>query len=383
MKDWFYDPGMHGVDWKKIYEKYAVLVPYVANRTDLDYLIGEMIGELNCGHTYVFSGDMEKVKRVPVGVLGCELVPDGKFYKIAKIFPGENWDKSMRSPLTEPGINVKAGEYLIGIDDKIIHTDENPYRFLENKADVQVTLLINSKPTENGARKVVVRPVASELALRHLQWVEHNRAIVDSLSGGKIGYIYVPNTSFEGFKRFYQGWFEQSTKEGLIIDERYNGGGSLPAPMVFDLSHPLLNYWAVRYLQLQTTPTFVNEGPKVMLINGRSSSGGDAFPAYFRTMKLGPLMGQTTWGGLVGYSWSPRFVDGGSISVPSFAYVNREGKWDVEYYGVKPDIEVFDDPTLIQAGHEPMIERAVKYILTELKKNPPKKVKKPKGPNRS
>ncbi len=383
MRDWFYDPGMHGVNWKNMHKKYAALVPYVAHRADLDYILGELIGELNSGHTYVFSGDMDGIKRVPIGVLGCELIPAGEFYKIAKIFPGENWDESRRSPLTEAGVDVKAGDYLIGIDGKIIHTNQNPYRFLENKTDREIVLLINDKPTEKGARKVEVRPAKSELALRHFDWIEHNRALVDSLSGGRIGYIYVANTSFAGFKGFYRGWYEQSNKDGLIIDERYNGGGSLPSPMIFDMAHPVLQYWARRYLPLSSTPSHVNEGPKVMLINGRASSGGDAFPDYFRTMKLGPLMGQTTWGGLIGYGYSPSFVDGGRLAVPCSAYVNSKGEWDVEAVGLKPDIELFDDPTLIQAGREPMIEEAVKYILNELKKNPPKKVKKPVGPDRS
>ncbi len=383
MKDWFYDPNLHHVDWQKMYDKYEELIPYVANRADLDYVIGELVGELNCGHTYVMAGDMPRVKRIPVGVLGCDLKPAGKFYKIATIFPSENWERGTQSPLTLPGVDVKEGEFLIGIDGHILHTNENPYRFLENKVGVAVKLLVNREPSERGAREVTVTPVASELGLRHLQWEEHNRAIVDSLSGGKIGYIYVSNTSFEGFKNFYKGWYAQAdVKQGLIIDERYNGGGSIPAPMIFDMSHPILNYWARRNLPLYTTPMFANEGPKVMLINGRSSSGGDAFPAYFRTMKLGLLIGQTTWGGLVGYSWNPRFVDGGHISVPAFAYVNREGHWDVESYGVKPDVPVFDDPTLIRLGREPMLERAVQYILGELKKNPPKNIVKPPGPDR-
>ncbi len=383
MRDWFYDPGMHGVNWKKMHDKYEVLVPHVAWRGDLDYILGELIGELNAGHTYVNPGDMERVARVPVGTLGCELVADDDFYKIATIYPGENWDNARRNPLTEPGLNVSEGDYLIGIDGELVTTDTNPYKYLENKVGLQVTLLINSEPEEQGAREIVIRPVASELNLLHQQWLERNRAIVDNLSGGRIGYIYIANTSFEGFRGFYKGWVEQFDKDGLIIDERYNGGGSLPHPMIFDMAHPILQYWARRHLPLQPTPTIVNEGPKVMLINGRSSSGGDALPAYFRTMKLGPLMGQTTWGGLIGYSYSPSFVDGGSFAVPSFAYVNKEGEWDVEYYGVAPDIEVFDDPTVIQTGREPMLEEAVKYILEELRKNPPKKVKKPAGPKRN
>lgn len=383
MRDWFYDPGMHGVDWYAMYDKYSLLVPYAVVRSDLDYIIGELIGELNAGHCYVHSGENIEVEKIPVGVLGCELVSEGDFYKINNIFPGRNWNPNLRSPLTESGINVSEGEYLIGIDDQIIKTDDNPYSCLENKVGKTIELRLNMKPAVQGSRVVEVQPIGSELELRHLQWVEQNQAIVDSLSQGRIGYIYVPNTSFNGFESFYKGWQEQFFKEGLIIDERYNGGGSIPSPMVFDMSHPVLNYWARRNLPLFSTPMRTHEGPKIMLINGRSSSGGDAFPAYFRKMKLGPLMGTTTWGGLIGYSYSPHFVDGGGMAVPSFAYVNTEGEWDVEYYGVEPDIEVFDDPSLIQAGREPMLEEAVKYILEQLEKNPPEKVKKPEGPDRS
>lgn len=382
MRDWFYDPGLHGVDWKKMHDRYEVLVPHVSHRADLDYILGELIGELNAGHTYVFSGDDPGVERVDVGLLGCELSADGPFYRIVKIFPGENWSRNLRSPLTESGVDIKVGEYLIGIDGEIVRTDQNPYRFLENKENRQVTLLINDTPSRENAREVNVRPIRSELALRHYEWELRNRAIVDSLSGGRVGYIYVPNTSFNGFESFYKGWQEQYTKDALLIDERYNGGGSLPSPMIFDMAHPTLQYWATRHTELRPTPFRVHEGPKIMLINGYSSSGGDAFPDYFRTMKLGPLMGQKTWGGLIGYGYSPSFVDNGRMAVPSSAYVNTEGEWDVEYVGVDPDIEVFDDPTMIQAGREPMLEKAVEYLLEELKKNPPKKVKKPRGPDR-
>jgi tricorn protease len=230
---------------------------------------------------------------------------------------------------------------------------------------------------------VEVTPAASELELRHYHWVERNRRIVDELSGGRVGYIYVPDTSTDGFREFYQGWQEQFTKDAMIIDDRYNGGGQVPHPMAFDMARPVLSYWGRRHLELGPTPFAAHEGPKVMLINGRSSSGGDAFPAYFRKLGLGPLMGATTWGGLVGYGYSPRFVDDGGMAVPGFGYVNTDGEWDVEYVGVAPDIEVFDDPTLIQAGREPMLERAVQHLLDELEKNPPTKVEEPPGPDRS
>ena len=205
---------------------------------------------------------------------------------------------------------------------------------------------------------------------------------MDELSGGRIGYFYLPNTGFPGFKAFYEGWQSLFHKEGLIVDDRYNGGGNLPHELMLELANPALQYWARRNLPLYSSPFRTHEGPKVMLINGRSSSGGDALPDYFQELKLGPLMGQKTWGGLIGYSGSPRFADGGGMAVPQFGYVNRNGEWDVEYVGVDPDIPVFDDPTLIQAGREPMIEEAVKYILEQLEKNPVKKVVKPKYPIR-
>ncbi len=383
MRDWFYDPNMHGVDWKAMHDKYLPLVEHVAHRTDLDYIFGELIGELNAGHTYVNSGDAITAERIPIGLLGCEFVADGDFYKISNIYQGENWNDQLRSPLTEAGIDVKEGEYLIAVDGKKVQTDENPYKHFENKLDAEVTLLINDKPSKDGAREVKVKPIESETALRHYQWVENNRKIVDKLSGGRIGYIYVPNTGVPGFTEFYKGWFSLNHKDALIIDERYNGGGQIPEPMINDMSKKTLQYWDLRNTELVTTPGITHEGPKAMLINGRSSSGGDAFPDYFKTLGLGPLIGQKTWGGLIGYSGSPRFVDGGGFAVPQFAYVNTDGEWDVEYYGVEPDIEVFDDPALIQAGRQPMLEKAVEYLLEELKKNPPKKITRPDGPIRN
>ncbi len=383
MRDWFYDPGMHGVDWEAMRDRYAVLVPHVAHRSDLDYVLGELIGELNCGHTYVFSGDMPETERVPVGLLGCELEEDGDYYRIAKIFKGENWHEDSRSPLTEPGINVSEGMYLISIDGYEVNSGVSPYNYLENKAGVQVVIGVNTKPSARGVREVTVRPIRSELRLRYIDWVEENRRITDELSGGRIGYIHVPNTHFDGFREFYRAYQPLMEKEALIIDERYNGGGHSPYDMVNVMSNRPFNYWAQRNTDLGVSPFPVNEGPKAMLINGLSSSGGDAFPFYFKKAGLGPLIGEKTWGGLVGYGYSPRLIDGGGFAVPGFAFVNTEGEWDVEAVGVDPDIYVFDDPALIQAGREPMIEKAVEVLMKELDKKPRKKVEKPEGPDRS
>jgi tricorn protease len=383
MRDWFYDPGLHGVDWVKMRDRYEVLLPYLAHRSDLDYIIGELIGELNAGHCYVFSGDEPELERVPVGLLGCEFQADGDYYRISKIYRGENWHENARSPLTDPGLNVKEGDYLISIEGHPVRTVESPYKYLENKVDVQVTLEINDRPSDEDTREINVVPTGSELPLFYMEWVEENKRITEELSGGRVGYIHVPNTHYQGFRAFFKYFQPMMNKDALIIDERYNGGGHIPFEMVQIMSNKVYSYWALRHGKMISTPFPVHQGPKTMLINGLSSSGGDAFPAYFRKAGLGPLIGETTWGGLIGYGYSPNFVDGGGMAVPGFAYVNTEGEWDVEAVGVDPDIYVFDDPSLIQQGREPMIEKAVELLLEKLEKNPPKKVHRPEGPDRS
>ncbi len=383
MRDWFYDPDMHGVDWKKMHDRYAVLLPHVAHRTDLDYILGELIGELNAGHCYVNSGDMPRVERVPVGLLGCRFEADGDYYRISKIYRGANWNDNERSPLTEPGMNVTEGTYLLEIDGRGVGTSESPYAHLENKVGIPVMLRINDKPSLKGAREITVTPIASELALFYMDWVERNRKLVDRLSGGRIGYIHVPNTWYDGYREFLKAWQPLMNKEALIIDERYNGGGHSPYEMVQMMGSRAFNYWASRHTEPTSTPFPLNEGPKAMLINGLSSSGGDAFPFYFREAGLGPLIGEKTWGGLIGYGFSPGFIDGGGFAVPGFSFMNSEGEWDVEAVGVDPDIYVWDDPTMIQAGREPMIEKAIEYLFDELEKNPAKKVKTPAYPDRS
>jgi tricorn protease len=385
MRDYFYDPNMHGVDWRAMRDKYQPLVRHASHRTDLDFLIGELIGELNCGHTYVTQGETPRVDRVPIGLLGCEFEQIDERYRIKAIFAGENWVERTRSPLTEPGVKVDEGDYLIAINGEDVVAPKTPYQFLENTVGRQVTLLVNDKPSREGARKVVVKPIASEVGLRKLAWVRHNRAIVDKLSGGRIGYIHVPNTAIDGHRELFKGFRPQAlVKEAMIIDDRYNGGGWVPSDMAMSLRQPVLSYWARRNSQMSTTPTFAFEGPMTMLINGYSSSGGDAFPFYFRKLGHGKLIGKKTWGGLVGYSGSPRLLDGGGLAVPGFAFVNTNGEWDVEAVGVAPDIEVFDDPTRIQAGSEPTLEAAVKHLLAELGKKPVRsRPAPPDGPKRN
>lgn len=384
LRDWFYDPNMHGVDWKAMREKYGQLVPFVAHRADLDYLLGEMGGELNAGHVYVNWGDHPRVKRIDNGLLGAELRPDPSgYFRIAKIFPGENWHEDFRNPLRDPAVDVKEGEFLLAIDGHPLSTRENPYQYLENKAGHLVTLLVNGKPTREGAREVKVRPIKRETNLRYLDWVMSRMRMVDSLSGGRIGYIHLPNTSTEGNRELFKHFYSQFTKEALIIDVRYNGGGFIPDRMIELLDRPLLNYWVVRGLEPWQTPAISHQGPKVCLINGYSSSGGDAFPYYFRKRGLGKLIGTRTWGGLIGLSGNPGFVDGGSISVPTFRFLSTDGVWEIENEGVAPDIEVVDRPDLVAKGHDPTLEKAVEVLLEELEKNPPRKVSVPPPPDES
>ena len=385
MRDWFYDPGMHGVDWDAMYDRYLPLVPHVAHRADLDYVITELIGELNVGHAYSNSSpEQPRVDRVEVALLGAEFEADGDFFRISNIFPGENWHEEYRSPLTEPGIDIQEGEYLIAIDGEAVTSADNPYAFLAGKAERTGEVTVNDRPTTEGARSYTVRPITSELGLRYQEWVQRNAALVDSLSGGRIGYIHLPNTSTPGFRELYEGWQPLHMKEALILDDRYNGGGFIPEGMAFMVGAPLLNLWAQRNLDVYTQPAVVHTGPKAMLINGQSSSGGDALPYYFRTLGLGPLIGELTWGGLVGYSGNPGFVDGGNVIAPRFGFIDLEGNWAVEAEGVGPDpgFEVLDRPEAVAAGRELMIERAVEFLLQELENPHYRRPEKPSGPIR-
>ncbi|MEN8222187.1 MAG: PDZ domain-containing protein [Acidobacteriota bacterium] len=381
-RDWFYAKNLHGVDWKKMGERYGKLLPHVKHRADLDYLFGELVGESNTGHCYVNYGDFPRVKRMDTGLLGAELAENKKSgrYIIKKIFKGENWNSSRRSPLTEQGINIKEGDTIISINNRNVTTKDNPYMFLENTVGKKISIVISNS---SGQKEYKIKPISSELKLFYLDWVESRRALVDKLSNGRIGYIHAPNTSFEGNRELFKGMYAFHNKEALIIDDRYNGGGFIPDVMVDLLGRKTLAYWAVGGVKPFRTPGVLHEGPKAMLINHYASSGGDAFPYFFKKRGLGVLIGTRTWGGLVGLSGNAGFVDGGSFNVPTFGFFNTEGKWAVEGVGVYPDIEVIDTPHLVAKGIDPGIEAAVKYLLNELKKNPVKKVKQPEDPDRS
>jgi tricorn protease len=334
------------------------------------------------GHIYVERGsDPPRVQRVDGGLLGAEVVPDTSgYFKIAKIFPGENWQESFRSPLTEPGVKAKAGDFIIAVDGRPTNGVKNFYELMQGKGSRVVTLTLNDRADAAGAHDERVRPVKSETNLRYLDWVQSRRALVDRLSGGRIGYIHAPNTAVEGNRELFKGFYPQANKDALVIDDRYNGGGFIPDRMIELLDRKPLNYWSRRGIGTTATPAFSNAGPKAMLTNGYAGSGGDAFPYYFRERGLGRIFGTTTWGGLIGLSGTPSVADGGNLSTPSFRFLDVNGQWAVEGVGVDPDVEVVDRPELMARGEDPTLEAAIKYLLDELRRNPPKRINAPAPP---
>ncbi len=384
-RDYFYVENLHEVDWEAMKEKYGRLVPYVGHRADLDYILSELVSESNTGHAYVNWGDFEKVKPIESGLLGARLEADqtaGRF-RIDEIYKGENWNQERRSPLTELGVDVHEGDYLLSINGQEIAASENAYRYLENTAGEMLEITVSANPDGSNPRTSLIKPVSSELDLLYFNWVRERREIVDKLSNGRIGYIHVPNTSFEGNRELFRGMYAYHDKEALIIDDRYNGGGFIPDMMTQLLDRKTLNYWKRGPLDPMRTPGIAHDGPKVMLINGYSSSGGDAFPYYFRKKGLGKLIGTRTWGGLVGISGNATLVDGGSIAVPRFGIYSEEGEWIIEGVGVHPDIKVVDRPEDLAKGNDPSIEKAVEVLLKQLKDYKGGKVEAPKPPDRS
>jgi len=384
-RDYFYVSNLHGVDWPGIKQRYSPLLSSVSHRADLDYILSEIVAETNTGHSYVDWGDFTKVKRIEGGLLGAEIIPDqtAGLYKIGKIYDSENWNNSRRSPLHDIGVNVKEGDYILSIGGRKLTLKDNPYEFLENTANKNIELEVNNKPEANGSRIETVKPIKSEHELMYLDWVNERRALVDKLSGGRIGYIHVPNTAVEGNRELFRGMYAYHDKEALIIDDRYNGGGFIPDRMADLLDRKTLSYWYRNGLQPGAAPGIAHDGPKAMLINGYSSSGGDAFPYYFKKLGLGKLIGTRTWGGLIGISRNAGLVDGGYISVPQFGIFDENEHWIIEGIGVYPDIEVLDRPDQMSKGIDPCIERAVQELLQELKDNPVKKITPPTPPDRS
>nr|HNH83934.1 PDZ domain-containing protein [Acidobacteriota bacterium] len=380
-RDFFYDPNYHGLDIKATEKKYQPYVNGLVHRADLNYLFQEMLGELTVGHLYVSGGDTPDPKRVPGGLLGADYTIENGRYRFARVFDGENWNPQLKAPLTQPGVNVVAGEYLLAVNGRELTAKDNVYGFFESTAGKQVVIKVGPNPDGTGAREVTVVPVDSEDGLRNLAWVEDNRRKVDQLSGGKLAYVYLPDTAQGGYTYFNRYFFSQLEKDGAVIDDRYNRGGHAADYIVDYLRKPLMSLWTSRDAKDFRQPFGTMEGPKVMLTNEYSGSGGDYLPWMFHRLKIGPLMGKRTWGGLVGIGGYPVLMDGGSVTAPHFAFYTPEGQWEVENHGVAPDVEIELDPKLWRQGRDLQLEKAVEWLLAELKKNPPKEYRRPAYPN--
>ncbi|HTA70710.1 MAG TPA: PDZ domain-containing protein [Bryobacteraceae bacterium] len=380
-RDWFYDRNIHGLDVKAAEKKYEPYLNGIASRSDLTYLFTEMLGNMEVSHMGTGGGDTPEVKRVQTGLLGCDYEVANGRYRFARVYSGENWNPQMQAPLTQPGVNVKAGEYLLEVNGREVRPPANVYSFFEALAGKSVVLKVGTDASGAGAREVTVVPVPDETGLRNLAWIEENRRKVDQLSGGKVAYIYMPDTANGGLTSFNRYFYAQIGKDAAIVDERFNGGGLLATDIAEILSRKPLSAASNRVGDPLLQPQGIF-GPKVMLINERAGSGGDAMPWYFKRAGVGKLIGTRTWGGLVGANGAPPLMDGGFVAAPSSGIYNPiTGEWEVENIGVAPDIEVVQDPALVRTGHDPQLEKAVEVVMEELKKNPPLKLRRPAFPN--
>ncbi|MEY5013876.1 MAG: hypothetical protein RIS92_234, partial [Verrucomicrobiota bacterium] len=381
-RDFFYDPALHGVDWPAMKERYGRLIDACTTRNDVNIVLGELLGELNSSHTYRSGGDLEEATRKTVGYLGCDYRLEQNAYRISSIPVTAPWD-SVRSPLLEPGMNVRAGDWILSVNGVPIDPKKEIHAAFQGLAERTVQVAVNDRPSLDGARLVLLKPLATEAKLRHLAWVERNRRHVEKESNGKIAYIYVANTAEEGQNELYRQWRGQTHKEGFIIDERWNAGGQIPDRFIELLNRPVTHYWGVRDGTDWSNPFVAAQGPKVMLANRWSGSGGDCFPWLFQKHQLGPVIGTRTWGGLIGMTGCPPLIDGGTITVPTFGIYEPGKGWIIEGEGVTPDIEVLDDPSSLAKGIDPQLERAILEIQRQLKANPIAPVQKPPYPNRA
>ncbi|MFC0604949.1 S41 family peptidase [Winogradskyella pulchriflava] len=384
MRDFLYVDNVHGAPWDEVYKWYSPWIDHVRHRTDLNYVVDIMSGEVAVGHSYVSGGDFPNVNQVPVGLLGCDITLTNGNFKISKIYTGERWNPNLDAPLAKPGIDVNEGDYLLAINGKQLTADTNPYSLLEQTAGREINITVNSKPSMTDAKTVLVKPISNERGLRSVDWVEGNRRKVDELSNGKLAYVYVPNTGGGGFTSFNRYYFSQQDKKGVIIDERNNGGGSAADYMIDIMSRELFGYFNSKAGDKRpwTTPIAGIWGPKVMLINERAGSGGDLLPYMFKMKKLGPLIGTRTWGGLVGTWDTPQFIDGGRMVAPRGGFYDVNGNWAVEGEGIAPDIEVIQEPKETSKGNDPQLERAVQEALSLLKGNEFELQPEPKAPVR-
>ncbi|MGZ4859797.1 MAG: S41 family peptidase [Candidatus Angelobacter sp.] len=369
-RDFFYDPNLHGLNLPATKKQYEAYLENVGSRIDFSYLLAEMLGELTVGHMYIRTPPEPPAEQGKVGLLGAEYTIENGRYRFSKIYQGENWNPQLRAPLTQPGVNVQEGEYLLAVNGRELRGSDEIFEPFEGTAEKATVLKVGPAADGKGARNVTVVPIETEAALRNRAWIEGNLHKVDKLSGGRLAYVYLPDTGFGGYTSFNRYFFAQVGREGAVIDERFNGGGSAADYVIDYLRRPLQNYWLTREGQDFTTPVGAIFGPKAMIINMYAGSGGDALPWYFRDAKLGPLVGTRTWGGLVGIYDYPNLMDGGSVTAPRVAFYSRTGDWDVENHGVAPDYEVELTPKDWVSGHDPQLEKAVALVMDSLKKTP-------------
>ena len=382
-RDFFYDKNMHGVDWAAMRKQYGDMIQYAVTRNDVNFILGELIAELNASHTYNGGGDQETPEHKAVGYLGVDWAKDHGQFKIKTIIRGADWDSEVRSPLDEPGVNVKEGEYILAVNGMALADYTDPWAPFEGLSNETVELTVSSTPDWENVRSVVVKTMSDETRLRNLAWIESNRKRVDEESGGKLGYIYVPSTGIDGQNELVRQFYGQWNKQGLVVDERFNNGGQIPDRFIELLNRKPLAYWNVRDGKDWQWPPVGNFGSMVMLINGWSGSGGDAFPDYFRKAGLGPLIGGRTWGGLIGISGAPTLIDGGGVTVPTFRMYNPDGTWFKEGHGVDPDIQVLEDPTQLAKGVDTQLERAIAEALKLVKDKGPIHPAPPQKENRA
>jgi tricorn protease len=382
-RDYFYAPNYHGADWPAIRAKYEAFLPDLATSSDLYRVIRWMLSELAVGHSYSFPGERFTDKKpVPGGLLGADFEVANGRYRFKKVYGGLNWWPELRAPLTVPGVDVKEGEYLLAVRGVELRPPTELYSLFENTANKSVEITVGPNPDGKGSRTVTVEPLADEGNLRNLAWVEGNLKKIQEATGGRVAYVYVPNTAQPGHDYFKRYFFPQADKEGIIIDERFNGGGQVADYYIDHLRRPFISYWATRYGQDLKTPGAAIHGPKVMLIDETAGSGGDLLPWMFHKEKLGPLVGKRTWGGLVGILGFPQLLDGGGVTAPNLAIWVEDGGWVVENVGVPPDVEVEQWPAEVNAGKDPQLEKAIALVLQELEKNPLHKPKRPDYPVR-
>ncbi|HLY17045.1 MAG TPA: PDZ domain-containing protein [Bryobacteraceae bacterium] len=380
-RDFLYDPHAHGLDLAAAEKFYAPFVDNISTRDDMNYLFTEMLGNITLGHVFIGGGDRPEAPKVKVGLLGADYSIENGRYRFAKVYNGENWNPDLQAPLTQPGVNVKAGDYLLAVNGRDVRATDDVYSFFQETAGKQVVLKTGADPGGKGAREVTVVPVGNEFGLRHLDWIESNRRKVDQMTGGKVAYIHLPDTAGGGYTNFNRYFFAQVGKQAAILDERFNHGGDLADYIIDHLRRPVMSLITAREGHDFASPSGAIYGPKVMIVNEFAGSGGDAMPWYFRKAGIGPLVGNRTWGGLVGIYDYPQLIDGGGVTAPRVAIFGLKGDWEVENHGIAPDVEVDMDPALVRQGHDPQLEKAVEVVMEALKKNPLPEYKKPEYPN--